>query len=74
MNKIKWTFNQIFSIFDNKMKKIIYKILGEPIPRDKGVRGTSSGKLYIDKKVFYKRKEVQDAVESMKKSFQLSNS
>ncbi len=56
------------------MKKIIYKILGEPIPRDKGVRGTSSGKLYIDKKVFYKRKEVQDAVESMKKSFQLSNS
>lgn len=73
MNKIKLLWNKFWSIFDIKMKKILYKILGEPIPREKGVRGTSSGKLYIDKKVFYKRKEVQDAVESMKKSFQLSN-
>lgn len=73
MNKIKLYWNKIYSIFETNMKKIIYRLLGEPIPRDKGVRGTSSGKLYIDKKVFYKREEVQNAVESMKKSFQLSN-
>ena len=56
------------------MKNTLYKIFGKPIPRYKGLRGTSSGKLYVDKKVFYKRKEVKDAVSSMKKSFTLSNS
>ena len=56
------------------MKNILHKIFVKPIPREKGLRGTSSGKLYIDKKVFYKRKEVQDAVRSMKKSFTLNNS
>lgn len=36
--------------------------------KDSGVRGTSSGRLYIDKKVFFKRDSVQKALESLKNS------
>ena len=50
------------------MKKIIYFIFGKPIPYDLGIRGTRSGKLFIDKKVFYKRKDVKQTIESLKQS------
>lgn len=50
------------------MRKLIYHIFGNPIPREKGLRGTSDGKLYIDKKVFYKRPEVKEAIEKMESS------
>ena len=59
-------WNKICSIFDelNKltMEKLMYKIFGEPVSRDKGIRGTTSGKLYIDKKVFFKRAEVKKII------------
>ncbi|MDG1803687.1 hypothetical protein [Flavicella sp.] len=60
------------------MKEIIFKLFGEPTSRDKGVRGTSSGKLFIDKKVFYNRAEVKAVIkkmensESIKKNFELA--
>ena len=50
------------------MKGIIYKIFGEPISNEKGIRGTSSGKLYLDKKVFYKRDDVQETIKKIKSS------
>lgn len=36
--------------------------------KDSGLRGTTSGKLYVDKAVFYKRKEVQEAIQKLKDS------
>lgn len=36
--------------------------------KDSGVRGTSSGRLYIDKKVFFKRDSVQKALRSLRES------
>lgn len=36
--------------------------------KDKGLRGTTSGKLYVDKAVFYQRKDVQDAINKLKES------
>jgi len=36
--------------------------------QDSGVRGTFSGRLYIDKTVFFKRKDVQEAIRSLKES------
>jgi hypothetical protein len=50
------------------MKKIVYSIFGQPIPKSKGVRGTNSGKLIIDKKVFFKRDDVKRTIEDIKKS------
>lgn len=50
------------------IKRLIYRIFGQPIPKDFGIRGTKSGKLYIDKKVFFKRKEVQDTIKSIQNS------
>jgi len=37
-------------------------------PKDTGLRGTVEGRLYVDKKVFYNRKEVRAAIESLKNS------
>jgi len=71
MNKIKTFVKRIFSIFEYiplKMKKLVYKIFGEPIARDLGIRGTRSGKLIIDKKVFYKREDVKRTIEHIKSS------
>lgn len=43
------------------MKKIIYKIFGNPIaPKNLGVIGTNNGRLYIDKRIFFMRKDVQE--------------
>ena len=50
------------------MRKIIYRLFGNPISRDLGIRGTNSGKLYIDKKVFFKRKDVQKNIKKIKHS------
>jgi len=50
------------------MKKIIYSIFGKPIPKSKGIRGTNSGKLIIDKKIFYKRDDVQRTIKGIKES------
>lgn len=54
------------------MRKLVYKIFGKPIARSKGIRGTNSGKLYIDKKVFFKRDDVKETIESIRKSTVLS--
>lgn len=37
-------------------------------PKDTGLRGTTEGRLYVDKKVFYNRKEVREAIKSLKES------
>ena len=51
------------------LKKIIYWLFGKPVTTfDTGLRGTIEGRLYVDKKVFYNRKEVRDAIANLKKS------
>ena len=52
----------------SKIKEIIYKILGQPIDPKKGIRGTSTGKLYLDKKVFFQRDDVKNTINKIKKS------
>ena len=34
----------------------------------KGLRGTTSGKLYVDKSVFYQREDVKAAIDKLKNS------
>lgn len=36
--------------------------------KDTGLRGTADGRLYVDKKVFYNRTEVREAIKNLKKS------
>lgn len=36
--------------------------------KDSGLRGTTGGRLYVDKAVFYQRKEVQQAIQKLKDS------
>lgn len=36
--------------------------------KDTGLRGTVEGRLYVDKKVFYNRAEVREAIKNLKKS------
>jgi hypothetical protein len=36
--------------------------------KDTGLRGTYEGRLYVDKTVFYKRPEVQEAIQQLKNS------
>lgn len=50
-------------------KSTLYKILfGKPKSFDTGLRGTFAGKLYVDKKVFYKRADVQKVIDEIKNS------
>jgi hypothetical protein len=35
---------------------------------DTGLRGTTEGRLYVDKSVFYNRKEVRDTIQKLKES------
>jgi len=35
---------------------------------DTGLRGTFSGRLYVDKAVFYRRKKVRETIEKLKLS------
>jgi hypothetical protein len=39
-----------------------------PKTKDTGLRGTLEGRLYVDKKVFYKRPEVIEAIRKLKES------
>lgn len=51
------------------MKKFIYKVFGEPIaPLNTGLLGTYDGRLYLDKVVFFNRKDVQSVLSEVKKS------
>lgn len=46
----------------------LIKIFKKDKAKDTGLRGTNGGRLYVDKKVFYNRPEVRNAIESLKKS------
>jgi hypothetical protein len=51
------------------MKKFIYWLFGKPITTfDTGLRGDKYGNLYVDKKVFYLRKDVRKNIEDVKNS------
>ena len=52
------------------MKKLIYWLFGKPITPDfdTGLRGTIDGRLYVDKKVFYKREDVRREIQKIKNS------
>jgi hypothetical protein len=52
------------------LKNLIYKIFGKPtnLDFDTGLRGTTEGKLYVDKKVFYMREDVRAEIEKVKNS------
>lgn len=43
------------------MKTVVYKNNS-----DTGLRGTSRGRLFVDKKVFFNRKKVKDLLEELK--------
>ena len=64
-------WNKICSIFDRLNLFIMTAIINlfkKSNPKDTGLRGTIEGRLYVDKKVFYNRKEVREAIENLKKS------
>jgi len=51
------------------MKKFIYKIFGKPVaPLNTGLEGSYDGRLYVDKVVFYNRKDVQSVLNRVNKS------
>ena len=51
------------------MKKFIYWLFGKPITTfDTGLRGDRYGNLYVDKKIFYLRKDVRKNIEDVKNS------
>jgi hypothetical protein len=51
------------------MKKFIYWLFGKPITTfDTGLRGDRYGNLYVDKKIFYLRKDVRKNIEDIKNS------
>ena len=50
------------------MKRLIYFMFGNPIPKCKGIVGTNSGKLIIDKKIFYKREDVKKVIKKIQDS------
>ena len=45
-----------------------FSIFRTPKSIDTGLRGTTEGRLYVDKSVFYNRKEVRDAIRKLKDS------
>lgn len=51
------------------MEKLIYWLFGKPIATfDTGLRGDKYGNLYVDKSVFYRRKDVRERIEEVKNS------
>lgn len=54
------------------MKKFIYYLFGDPIPKNKGIIGTNSGRLIVNKKVFYKREDVKETIKKIKESREAS--
>lgn len=66
-------WNKICCIFGviNKfeMRKIVYRIFGNPIvSNNTGLVGSTDGRLFIDKAVFFARKDVQAVIKSVKES------
>ncbi len=56
------------------MRKIIYRIFGNPIvPNNTGLVGSTDGRLFIDKAVFFARKDVQAVIKSVKESTVIQN-
>ena len=71
-------WNKICSIFDIlnefEMKKLVYKLFGQPIaPANTGLVGTTDGRLFIDKSVFFARTDVQAVIKSVKESNVVKN-
>lgn len=65
-NRICYNF-EIITEFE--MKKIVYRIFGNPIvPANTGLVGSIDGRLFIDKAVFFARKDVQSVIKSVKES------
>ncbi|WP_288954734.1 hypothetical protein [uncultured Polaribacter sp.] len=50
------------------MARISFSFIGKPKTKDTGLRGTFGGRLYVDKKVFYKRKDIQNIINEIKNS------
>lgn len=51
------------------IKNLLYKIFGNPVTTfDTGLRGDKYGNLYVDKSVFYMRKDVRERIEEVKNS------
>lgn len=50
------------------MKNFSFSFIGKPKKVDTGLRGTYGGRLFVDKKVFYKRKDIQRIIERMRDS------
>ncbi|MEZ4793474.1 MAG: hypothetical protein R2783_08460 [Gelidibacter sp.] len=68
MNKIELIWNKICDIFD------IMRIKNGHITKngvDTGVRATSGGKLYVEKKVFFKREDVRNVLKKVMGSEEL---
>ena len=64
-------WNKICSIFERLnlfLMTAIINFFKKSNPKDTGLRGTIEGRLYVDKKVFYNRKEVREAIANLKKS------
>ena len=55
------------------MSNLSFSFIGKPKKIDTGLRGTSGGRLYVDKKVFYKRKDIQNIIDSIRKSETIKN-
>lgn len=49
------------------IRRVMYRFLPTPKKEDTGLRGTFEGKLYVDKKVFYRRKDVKESIMNIKK-------
>ena len=50
------------------MSKLSFSFISKPKDRDTGLRGSFSGRLHVDKKVFYKRKDIQQIITGIKES------
>jgi|GEM_PF-6789344 hypothetical protein len=50
------------------MSRFSFSFVGKPKKVDTGLRGTFGGRLYVDKKVFYKRKDIQGIIDGIRKS------
>lgn len=50
------------------MARLSFSFIGKPKKVDTGLRGTFGGRLYVDKKVFYKRKDIQGIIDSIRDS------
>ena len=50
------------------MSRLSFSFFQKPKAKDTGLRGTSGGRLYVDKKVFFKRKDIQKIINEMKNS------